>query len=374
MCKIMAYNIQENRFQRFADFSDIPEIFRSAKLNDIRQFYNGETLAKRMADIRESIVYIRENWTQYPSMIQSLQSDLENVKTSKNVQTLLTNIYNSKADWTDVNDRELFSVVRLYTSDEGYSKIFSSIDRIFRDHKSTENIPLIRSAVFLVELLNIDLFKYCSLNPQFANFSGTVYRGLALTREDLHSLETLMTKPISDRYIAIPLGLMTASTDEKIAEQFIGKLEDENIFPAIMKIHVINMKENNLKLYTDRYNSVVSTICAVDISELSGYPEEKEVLLRGPFFQLLGTTVVKCKSRNELHVFEMVMVNSNRDHISTMQLGESSGEAREVFGLLNSVTRCEFAIDFCSNAGLTGDEKLYRSMLTSDLQKLQTLL
>lgn len=374
MCKIMAYNTQENRLKRFVDFTDIPAIFRSDKLNDIEQYYNGETLAKRMANIRESIVYIRENWAQYPDMIKSLKSNMEDVNTSTNVQTLLTNVYNSKPDWTVEKDCEFFSIIRLYTSDDGYSKIFSIINRIFRDQKSTENIPLIRSAVFLVELLNIDLFKYCSLNPQFANFSGTVYRGFTLTREDLHSLETLMTEPISDRYIAVPLGLMAASTDQKIAEQFIGKLEDENIFPAIMKIHVINMKDNNLKLYTERYNSVVSSICAVDISELSGYPAEKEVLLRGPFFQLLGTTVVKCKSQNELNVFEMVMVNSNRDHISTIQLGESSGVAREVFGLLNSVTRCEFAIDFCSKVGLTGDETLYRSMLTTDLQKLQTLL
>lgn len=249
----MADNTEETRFKRFAENSGISEIFRSAKLNEIRQFYSGETLTKRMADIRESIVYIRENWKQYPDMIKSLQSNLQEVKTSKNVQTLLTNIYNSKSDWTDTKDREIFSIIRLYTSDEGYGKIFSSINRIFRDQKSTENIPLIRSAVLLVELLNIDLFKYCSSNPQFANFSGTVYRGLALTREDLHSLEQLMTRPISDRYIAVPLGLMT---DQTIVEQFIGKLEDDNLFPAIMKIYVINMKENNLKLYTKRYNSI----------------------------------------------------------------------------------------------------------------------
>lgn len=65
-------------------------------------------------------------------MIKSLQSNSEEVKTSKNVQKLLKNIYNSKPDWADIKDRDLFSIIRLYTFDEGYSQILSCINHIFR--------------------------------------------------------------------------------------------------------------------------------------------------------------------------------------------------------------------------------------------------
>jgi hypothetical protein len=41
---------------------------------------------------------------------------------------------------------------------EGYDQIFSVVNRIFRQDDAIQDQTLIRTAVFLVELLNIDLY------------------------------------------------------------------------------------------------------------------------------------------------------------------------------------------------------------------------
>ena len=94
--------------------------------------------------------------------------------------------------------------------------------------------------------------------------------------------------------------------------------------PLLLINHVIGLKKEYVDHYTKRFPStVLTTICAVDIHELSTYPYEMEVLLRGPFMQVLHMY----KDEHELlgqpcDVVEAVMLNANRDHISTSLLGD----------------------------------------------------
>ena len=80
--------------------------------------------------------------------------------------------------------------------------------------------------------------------------------------------------------------------------------------------------------------SVVTSICAVDIHELSYIQDEREVLLRDPLFQVLqlheGGELL---SGRPSEVLEMVMVNSNRGHLTSVQLQEQrEAAARRLFG------------------------------------------
>ena len=143
-----------------------------------------------------------------------------------------------------------------------------------------------------------------------------------------------------------------------------------------MIINVIGLKPEYLEHYTKRFPiSVLSTICAVDIHKLSFHPEEREVLLRGPFMQVLHVY----RDEGDLlgqpcDVLEMVMLNSNRDHISTSQLGDQDDLARAMFGTMVGVTRCEFAIDYCERKGLEDDAAEYRKILDDSLVKLEDLM
>lgn len=74
-----------------------------------------------------------------------------------------------------------------------------------------------------------------------------------------------------------------------------------------------------------------------------------------------------------MRILEMVMLNTNRDHISTMQLGEQSDPARILFGTMVAITRSEFAADFCRNKKLKDDEVEYRKVIEEKKSKLKEL-
>jgi hypothetical protein len=73
-------------------------------------------------------------------------------------------------------------------------------------------------------------------------------------------------------------------------------------------------------------------------------------------------------------VIEVVMLNANRDHISTSFLGDQDTLARDMFAAMVTVTRSEFAIEYCQNRGLKEDEREYQNILQESSEKLQTLL
>lgn len=367
---------------RFGETADMSELFKSKSLKPSRTYYNSELMDTRMGEIRKSIIYIREHWNEYDDFLKDLREITKDVNFRKSEnQEMFDSIFLSKKEWaTNKPAKEVdnFSTIKLYSSDEGYNKIFSLVNRIFRQDESVDSTKLIRSMVFLVELLNIDLFNYCLSEPKLVNFTGVVYRGMALPEEDFTAFENLMEQPIADRIIAVPLSFMSTSTNINVAVNFI-KREIENVtnaFPLMMKIHVIDLDPKYLDVYRTQFpSSVVSTICAVSIKEVSSHKNECEVLLRGPFFQVLQIYDSKKKRgiKKRMRILEMVMLNTNRDHISTMQLGEQSDPARILFGTMVAITRSEFAADFCRNNKLKNDEVEYRKVIEEKKSKLKEL-
>lgn len=342
-----------------------------------------------MNDIRKSITYIREHWNKYSEFKQELKQELKKIFEEKpfldgTIQQSFNAMFEVDRKWavsnSEIRDNN-FDVIRLYTSDEGYEKIFSQVNKVFRDDSAVHSDTFIRSMVFLIELLNIDLFNYCISQPKVSNFKGKVYRGMVLPEEDIEAFKNLKTKSISERYISVPLGILSSSKKREFAEEFINdQLKMNNsVRPLISIIHVIELKPTLLDSYRKKFpTSVVSTICAVDIHDISFFGEENEVLLRGPFFQVLRvyTSKKKCKLLFHPEIVEMVTVNANRDHISTMRLGDQSDNARKIFGAMVAITRIEYALKFFteSNMNFDEDKMKYQDLLKEKNEELDKLL
>lgn len=369
--------LNRERAQRFIQSQD--DFCKSTTFNQIRPFFDGESLSKRMDQIRDGIIYVRENWTRYNDFVELVHKYISEHVEDAEAKGMMEKLLETKKDWahsSDVVDMD-FGAVRLYTSVKGYDEIFSLINRVFRDVGSTADQNLIITAVFVVELINIDLFNYCLVNDRFANFTGVVYRGMAIKEDDMAAFEVLRSKEIPNRYIATPLSLLSTSVSLPEANKFIERemLERVGSKPILMKIHVTELESKYLEYYKKRFpSSVVSTICAVDIQGLSLLPQEKEVLLRGPFFQVLDFYDGHVIRNQTCKVLEMVILNSNRDHISTMQLGQESAPARQLFGNMVAASRCKFAIRYYEEKGLENDAEDYKNLLKEKLDKLEELM
>ena len=379
-----------DRSGRFVEQGEDSEMLKSKSLNDMKSFYNGQTLDERMAEIRKSIVFIRQHWDQYDTFIDSLRElmqeggmQFKDPQTVAHAEAVLSK--ETKRDWMnekEAQDREpSYDAIKLYTSKEGYAQIYRVSNDIFRQESSVSVTEKIRSVVFLVELINIDLFNYCLRNPLRTDFEGSVYRGMCLSSEDLGAYEALRKLPIAKRNIAVPLGLLSASANVNVARKFIKhqmkqRAADKDNNALIMKINVIGLKPEYMEHYRKTFTTtVLSTICAVDIHELSRHKDEKEVLLRGPFFLVLDfykdDELIDGKPCN---ILEIVMLNANRDHISTAHLGDKDAAARDMFGTMVTVTRSEYAVKYCERRELVDDADEYRKILNDSKEKLDRLM
>lgn len=178
-------------------------------------------------------------------------------------------------------------------------------------------------------------------------------------------------------------GLLSASSSLEVARKFIEHqlkhlpAEGKPSLPLIIKIHVISLKQEFVEHYTHRFpQTVLTTICAVDIQKLSRHRNEKEVLLRGPFMLVLDFYQDENISvmGQACNVLEAVMLNANRDHITTSLLGSQEAVARDMFAAMVTVTRSEWSMKFCKNKGLVEDEKAYGSILEESERKVQELM
>lgn len=203
----------EGRADRFVDTKENPVMFKSNSLNTLKPFYNGSVLDDRMAEIRKSIYYIRQRWEEYYSFLEQLKQLLlegggiafNDALSCRDFEILVS----TKRDWltgNDVQEKDVgYEAIRLYTSKEGHERIYRLSNEIFRKEKLI-SVETIRSMVFLIELINIDLYNYCLKCPEQADFQGVVYRGMCLTEGDLTAFRALRDEPIRRRNISVPLG------------------------------------------------------------------------------------------------------------------------------------------------------------------------
>lgn len=271
---------------------------------------------------------------------------------------------------TLLQDREDYAALEMYTTNDGYKKVFGYINQIFR--KSDVNETEIYGAVGLVELLTIDLYNFRLANigcSKLYNFQDIVHRGLSVGPDVLKTFEDLMRQPLQNRNFSVPLAFVSTSTNQARIQEFLDKTE-KGRFRMHWKIHVHGLEPKLLAQYHSKHpQSVVTTICAMPISHVSEFANEQEVLLRGPFFQILRMYEEQA-GEHQVHVAEMVMLNANRDHGS--ELAEHHGEKelqRKHFGQICAASRYEICASLAQKYGLPEADG-YRDLADTMLSRL----
>ena len=283
-------------------------------------FFRGEEIPLRMDYVRESIHYVRDNWYDdkwHKEMIDKLYREYT-IAISKDI--LL------QKDWIDeINVPEInrinFDLIKYYTSNAGYDNL-KEMNESFRKRKL--NKEKCNIATYLVELFNIELYNYIKIISSCNNFEGKIYRGFVPNCEQAANVfDDIISNSISDRQIAIPLEFMSASRLKSIAESYIDKAEKGlRDIPYMFEINVRNLNKELLKIYKTYYpDSPVTSLCSVPIDTISSNPNDKEVLLRGAFLQVLKVHKTETPVRVEL-----MMLNANRDHIKTHKYKDTNAQ------------------------------------------------
>src|SRR6267154_299501 len=382
----------ESRLSRFADWTVIPKIYDQKIHSPSRQqtLYHAAQSDIRMGEVRIAIEYIRGRWSDYPIFIQELREYIDRLdktstyfaKSNDEDRRALESVLSNSRDWADRSSKQANSldVLNLYISQFGHKTIFRLLNEAFRTDAVTEQgqEKELHSAVFLIELLNIDLFNYISRNPSKSGFQGIAYRGVSFTREEIEDFRNLTTMAVRDRYWSIPLAMVSASTSINTALEFAlhNANNDPTKLPFLWRIHVANMDPDLLRIYNERFPcSVVTTLCAVPVSEVSRYSQEQEVVLRGPWFQFIrlhkefvpavGTT---------MDVMDLVMLNTNRDHPSVVEMSvEERDEARKLIALLVGISRTRICRDLAHEYGLTPDADEFARIHDEQVECLRSM-
>lgn len=125
------------------------------------------------------------------------------------------------------------------------------------------------------------------------------YRGMMLDENTISNLLNITNLQIQSQKFAVPLSFMSCIKSQNVAKQFLEKQKhrtyEEKVrgfCPVLFKIHVTSLEKTFLDLYKSYYpdyvvSSICTSICAVNIENISKYSEEQKVLLRGAFFQVL---------------------------------------------------------------------------------------
>ena len=371
------------RLSRFEGWSDIQPGCLGGATEGLRPFFAGPEAYERMDAVRRAINEIRSAWDRYPEFMRELRRIVHalgvgDTAHSAGWEELLTST-KSWSDGYEKPDGKDYTAVALYTSDTGYRQVYGVINEALRSARILDDGSLLRSAAFLVELVNIDLFNFLARNAGAADFEGTVYRGMCVTAPEMDRFREVARGPIQDRYISIPLSMASSSRDISYAMRFAMERarRDPAVRPLLLEIKVYSLPQEVLAAYRAKYpRSIVSSLCAVPVDAISAFPQEREVLLRGPHFQIVGFAEPELLPGLDEPVcrVETVALNSNRDHITAIasNLG-ADREARDLFRAMVVERRSALCAEFAERAGRPQDAEQYRAAADENRQLVTAL-
>jgi hypothetical protein len=331
--------------ERVCRFGDHGELLRDPK--DSATYFAGRFSDRRMDVIRRSIEEVRGQWSSYDCVPDSVRRFIDGIDLTGRDLTadqLIAPIEHSlrlNRDWDDRlpagGPRREFPMIREYTSDRSYETLFSAINARYRSDVQSVDSKSFVPLTWLVELLNMELFAASRADADRTG-DRQVYRGTVFPSQIKARYEIFgdPDTPLEDRCISIPLGLHSSSASRGVARDFLSRSLADRLnqgeFGVIWNIRIVSLAPERLALYHRHFpDSVVSRICATDISSLSAYPSEGEILLRGPFFEVLDFRAADPVGSMVTYELDAVMVDSNRDHVSTFELDKYDPAARSFF-------------------------------------------
>lgn len=369
------------RLSRFADAAPLQQGLYIGSPGGARPFYAGDGAHDRMAVVRRAINEIRVNWNSYPEFMRELRQFIqipEFLGDGRGDLTVrLEALFSSTKGWQQPQQFEDYSAIELYTSQLGYRTMFATINAAFRRDSLTADHLALRCGVFLVELLSIDLFNYRGANRSADNFEGHIYRGMCVTAAEFDMFARLATGPLPERYLAIPLAMASASRriENALAFAIEESARASGRIPLIWDISVSSLDPSLLAAYHAKFPaSIVTSLCAVPIDEISDYADEQEVVLRGAHFQIVQIRELDLGLGRPLAVIDAVMLNSNRDHITA--IASNTGDdrrARDLFRTVVLIHRSEICAQAAAQAGLSADADWYTSVATRSRRELEAL-
>lgn len=351
------------------------------QLGDPEAFFAGPRVHKRMGEVRTAISDIRLHWDLYPQFMGELRTFLKEVREPsvpsrspeygacwedgrKRVEALLS----STKEWPELGngpDND-YSAIRLYTSIYGYMRMFGAMNVAFRAPDINRYPHALRAVTFLVELLNIDLYNYIRSNPDADNFEGRVYRGIRVSSNDLNKFaEAATDTDIEKRYMAVPLSMTSTSATRGKALPFAMRADKTpaDSHALLLDVSVYSLDPALLTAYRQAFpESIVTSLCSVPIQRLADLPEN-EVLLRGPFFQIMRMYRDEDSLRGEpLHVVQLIMLNSNRDHVTAVATNTGEDKRmRDIFRAMALASRSTRCAEHAESYGLAADCDYYRN-------------
>ena len=355
-----------------------------------KPLYAGINETERMAEIRKRINAVRVKWNdpaQRHDLSQKVESALKAYHFSRELRAALGTVLAPDRFWADQQDErsfvedpllgkrvaeENYGALEVYTTNDGYKHIFGYINQVFRKQEVDETE--IQGAVALVELLTIDLYNFRLANfgcPIYYNFQGIVHRGLSVDQGVLDTFRRLLKEPLQKRNFSVPLAFVSTSASQQRIQEFLDKTE-QGKFRLHWKIHIHELDPRLLAQYHAKYpNSIVSTICAMPISRASEFPNEQEILLRGPLFQIVRMYEEQ-SGDHTVHVVQMLMLNANRDHAT--ELADHQGlnkQQRTHFAEICGATKYQICASLAEKYGLP-EATEYRNLANNHLKKLSS--
>jgi hypothetical protein len=372
------------RLSRFADAVPLQQGLYIGSPGGARPFYAGDGAYDRMDRVRRAINEIRINWNLYPEFMRELREFIQipefHSEARGDLTTRLEALFLSTKEWDDSlrpHQCADYSAIELYTSELGYRTMFATINAAFRRDSLTGDPFAMRCGVFLVELLSIDLFNYRAANRSADNFEGQVYRGMCVTAPEFEMFARMAAGPLPERYLAIPLAMASASRsmENAIAFAIEESARRPGRVPLIWNIRVSSLEPSLLATYHAEFPaSIVTSLCAVPIDEISDYGDEQEVVLRGAHFQILRIRKLDLGLSGPVAVIDAVMLNSNRDHITA--IASNTGDdrrARDLFRTVVLIHRSEVCAQIAAQSGLDADAAWYTSVAMHSRHELDVL-
>ncbi|KAH7628165.1 hypothetical protein B0T09DRAFT_359458 [Sordaria sp. MPI-SDFR-AT-0083] len=308
----------------------------AVNLQTLKSGFSGQVERERMSRLRSKIEEVRNAWLDndaYTQLVEAVRRWCKPERLPEEVREPLERLLNGYRDYGDVSvsrpsnvstssSSEQYDALEMYCSIPGYDYLFKLVSDTLRTEHAAEEHLLV--ATTLIEFLTIDLYnlRLSQLgDPRYNNFEGLTHRGMPVHQETVRFYEDIMRSPdLTLRGFAIPLALTSTSTDPRVMEDFAAK-------------------------------NVVTSICAMPVANIST-EREREILLRGAFFQLLSVTT-KRNGKNGVPSVQVIVVtmNSNRDHSteSSSNIDEKRVQ-REIFRRLVDASKyracAELAAEF----------------------------